>query len=227
MRQADIRALIENRKIKFEQLISFWFSEGKNAYTYSTSLVDGQFEMIVTVTKEGDASAEIIDTFSREPYVLYRVSDVQGEFVGRVREESKGILTAIADVCFEPDIFKSEQAGQVIRYVREKYRDELQFLWKRFPNNAIYRRMDNAKWYAALLTVQKTKLGLNGDETVEIIDLRGKPADIEALLDNGEKYLPGYHMNKKHWFSICLNGSVPVEEIFHRIDASFVLAAKR
>jgi predicted DNA-binding protein (MmcQ/YjbR family) len=221
----DIDAFFKNRKVKIEQLLPFGFSESENAYTYSTSLVDGQLEMIVTVTERGEASAEVIDSSLKERYVLHRVPDASGSFVGKVREEYEGVLAAIADICFEPDVFKSEGARRVIQYVRGKYQDELEFLWKRFPDNAIFRRQDNAKWYAALLTVQKKKLGLDGDGTVEIIDLRIKPEDISALVD-GKNYLPGYHMNKKHWFTISFDGNVPIEEIFYHIDESFALALK-
>jgi len=41
-----------------------------------------------------------------------------------------------------------------------------------------------------------------------------------------KSYFPGYHMNKKHWITICLDGSVPIEEIFCRLDESFAFAAK-
>ena len=38
---------------------------------------------------------------------------------------------------------------------------------------------------------------------------------------------PGYHMNKKHWVTICLDDfAVPIEELFCRIDESFALATK-
>ncbi len=222
---ANIDTLFKNRKLKSERLLSFGFFENGNVYTYSTGLLGDQFEMVVAVTKEGKVSAEVIDTSTRERYVLHRVPDAQGAFVGAVRNEYAGVLAAIADACFEFDVFKSESARQVIRYVREKYRDELQFLWKRFPDNAIFRRQDNAKWYAALLIVQKKKLGLIEDGLVDIIDLRIRPENVDALVD-GKRYFPGYHMNKRHWFTICLDGSVPAEEIFHRIDESFTLAAK-
>lgn len=222
---ADMDDLFKNRKIIPAQLLAFGFSESGHAYTYSTSLLDGQFAMTVSVTKKGEISAEVIDGFSKERYVLHRVSGAQGAFVGTVREEYEAVLAAIAGACSEPDVFKSESARQVIHYVREKYQDELQFLWKRFPDNAVFRRKDNDKWYAALLIVQKKKLGLNNDGSLDIIDLRGRPDTIEALVD-GKRYFPGYHMNKKHWFTICLDGSVPVEEIFFRIDESFALAAK-
>lgn len=122
-----------------------------------------------------------------------------------------------------PDVFGSPGAQQVIAYVREEYRDELQFLWRRFPNNAIYRRKDNRKWYAALLVVDRRKLGLDQDGTVEIIDLRGDPDEIGALID-GRKYFPGYHMNKKHWFTLRLDGSVPMAEVLSRLDESYRLA---
>lgn len=220
-----IEALFKNRKLKVERLLPFGFAERGEKYVYSTPLVDGQLEMTVTVTKEGEVSSEVRDAASKESYVLHRVSDARGAFVGAVREEYKSVLAAVAEACFELEIFKSEDAGRVIRYVREKYRDELQFLWKRFPDNAIFRRQDNAKWYAALLTVQKQKLGLDGDDPIEILDLRGSPEDIAALVD-GKSYFPGWHMNKKHWFTICLDGSIPPEEIFRRIDESFALAAK-
>jgi len=221
----DIDDLLKNRKIKTSQLVPFGFYENENGYIYSIGLVDNQFEMIVTITREGKVSAEVIDLSSKERYILHRISGASGSFVGRIREEYERVLASIANDCFEPDVFKSEGARQVIRYVREKYQDELQFLWKRFPENAIFRRQDNAKWYAALLVLQKKKLGLDVDGAVDIIDLRAKPEEINALLD-GRGYFPGYHMNKKHWITICLDGSVPIEEIFHRLDESFVLASK-
>jgi predicted DNA-binding protein (MmcQ/YjbR family) len=40
-------------------------------------------------------------------------------------------------------------------------------------------------------------------------------------------YLPGYHMNKKHWFSVILDGSVSNDELFSRIDESYTLAKKK
>lgn len=121
------------------------------------------------------------------------------------------------------DVFLSAGAQQVIAYAREKYQDELQFLWQRFPKNAILRRKDNAKWYAALLVLDKRKLGLDEDGVVDIIDLRGDPGAIRALVD-GERYFPGFHMNKKHWYTMCLDGSVPVKDVLARIDESYSLA---
>lgn len=222
----DVDALYKKRRVKIGQLLSFGFSESGDGYAYSAGLLDGQFEMTVVVTKEGEVSAEVTDSSSKERYLLHRVAGATGLFVGKVREEYRSVLVAIADACFEPDVFKGEGVRQVIRYVGEKYGDEPQFLWKRFPGNAIFRRQDNAKWYAALLTLQRGKLGLDGEGAVEIIDLRAKPEDVDALVD-GKSYFPGFHMNKKHWFTLLLDDSVPMAEICRRIDESFALAARR
>lgn len=112
-----------------------------------------------------------------------------------------------------------------MEYAEKTYGDELEFLWNKLPDNAILRRKDTQKWYAAFLKVPKTKLGLDGSEIVEILDLRALPEEIEQIVD-GKRFFGGYHMNKKHWYTICLNGSVPICEILNRIDASYQLAKK-
>lgn len=221
----DADALFKNKRVIAGRLVPFGFSKGKSAFSYSARLLDGQFEMTVSVTRDGKVAAQVLDALTNEPYILHRLSDAAGAFVGTVREQYLGVLAKIADACFEPDFFKSEGARDIIEYVRGQYGDELEFLWERFPNNAIFRRKDNTKWYAALLTVKRAKLGLDGDGSLEVVDLRMAPEDIEKLVDR-EKYFPGYHMNKRHWITICLDGSVPQKEIHHRIDLSHALAAK-
>ena len=134
-------------------------------------------------------------------------------------------MQKIAETCCDESIFKNDETQAVITYVREKYGDELEFLWQKFPDNAVFRRKDNRKWYAAILTVSAKKLAPEQDMPVEVIDLRGLPDEIAALTD-GKKYFPGYHMNKTHWYTICLNGSVALDEICRRVDESYVLAKK-
>jgi len=114
---------------------------------------------------------------------------------------------------------------KIIQHIQDTYHDELEFLWPHFPNNAVFRRKDTNKWYCALLVLSKRKLGLNSDEVIDILDLKANPTEIERMVD-GQKYFSGYHMNKKHWYTICLDGSVPLEEIFQRIDTSYKLSVK-
>ena len=227
----ETNTLFMRRKANRSRLQAFGFSEVAGGHVYTTALLDEQFVMTVTVTGSGTVVTDVIENASGESYVLHRVSGASGAFVGQVREAHAHVLTQIAGACFEPDVFKSEGAGQVIQYVRETYQNELEYLWPRFPDNAIVRRSDNARWYLAMLTVRKDKLGLPGNGTLEIMNLRMQPDDVTALVD-GLRYLPGWHMNKKHWVTLCLEAPAPTfslvshEELFTRIDASFALAAR-
>ena len=57
-----------------------------------------------------------------------------------------------------------------------------------------------------------------------VIDLKDLPEDIEERID-GELFFKAYHMNKKHWYTICLDGRVSDEEIGELIDVSYRLAS--
>lgn len=215
--------LFARKKPNLEQLLSFGFEQQGSGYIYTTGIVDGQFRLTVSLSDVGAVSTVLTEAVSGEEYVLHRVPGASGAFVGKVREEYEAVLQTISEKCFEPDVFKGDTAKQVIQYVKGTYQDELEFLWKRFPDNAVYRRKDTGKWYGAMLTISKQKLGLDSSEKVVILDLRIQPDDLAAVVD-GVRFFPGYHMNKQHWYTICLDGSVPVEEIYQRIDASYLLA---
>lgn len=214
----------KNKKVNTEKLVPFGFVKELDSYVYHATLLQGQMKLTVKITDE-KIYTTVIDTATGDEYVLHLVAEACGSFVGKVREEYDGVLNRIAENCFETEVFKSDYAKKLIEYVRNTYGDELEFLWQKFDDNAIWRRKDTQKWYAALLTVSKRKLCLDSDELIEIIDLRGMPEEIETLVDN-KRYFPGYHMNKKHWYTIMLDGSVSFDEICERIEGSYKLAKK-
>ena len=57
------------------------------------------------------------------------------------------------------------------------------------------------------------------------MNLKCEPMQALALRDVFEAVIPGYHMNKKHWNTVILNGSVPAPEIERMVDHSYALAA--
>lgn len=221
-----IHDIFKHTRINAAKLKAYGFTETDDGFLFGTGIFDGQFDMLVNITKNGGISAKVIDAASNEEYRLHLIEGSAGEFVGRVRTEFESVLCDVRDKCFDKEIFKSGQAKQVIEYVRRKYGDELEFLWKNYPTAAIWRRKDNAKWYGLITDIQKRKLGINSGEPVEIIDLRIEPSEIESVID-GERYFRGYHMNKKSWFTICLDSGVPTETVFRRIDQSYALALKK
>ena len=117
--------------------------------------------------------------------------------------------------------------NKIIKYVKEKYNDDLEFLWKKFPNkNAIWRNKTNNKWYGALLVISERKLEIESDKIVEIIDLRYPKDKIKQVIDN-DKIFPGYHMNKESWITIRLNGDMSTKKIFELIDNSHKISLEK
>lgn len=108
----------------------------------------------------------------------------------------------------------------VFLYVKEQYGTEPEYLWRKHPQYAVLRRRDNNKWYAIVLNVPKNKLGLSGDEIVDILDVKCDPLLIGSLRTN-PGFLPAYHMNKENWITILLDGSVSMKQIIGLLDMSF------
>lgn len=221
----NFEAIFDNRSFDTNKLLSFGFTKMEDGYLYSCPLSEKQFELKIIISENGNISVDVIDIETQEIYALIKVEAATGPFLGKLRSECGALLAEIDEKCFFADTFKNSVTKKIIAYVKNKYGDELEFLWPKFPLNAIFRRKDNRKWYAAILNLPKHKLGLDGNEKIDIIDLRIASTEIDDVID-GRRYFPGYHMNKKHWITICLDGSVPLEEIYERIDSSFHLALK-
>ena len=217
-----LQQIFSNRRADPEKLKTYGFRETDGAYLYEQPILDGAFTLRVRVCADG-ADACLIDAATDEPYTLFLVEDAQGSFIGEVRAAYCDALSAVAEACFAKTVFQSGYSESVIEYARNTYGDELEFLWEKFPKNAILRRKDNRKWYAALLTISKSKLGAFPDEEIEVLDLRAAPEAIPDMVD-GKRVFAGYHMNKKHWITLPLDGTLPAEEICAMLDTSYALA---
>lgn len=214
------------RKANREKLLRYGFTEGTQGYEYTTSVLNGDLELTVCVLPDGSVSTRMTDLATGDEYVLYKVASSVGSYVGEVRAACGEILTDISRVCFEPDVYRGEQTARVLAYARETYGDEPEFLWEKLSDSAILRRKDNQKWYAVFMTLSGRKLGLPSDEIAEIIDLRIDPSQMAGTVDHA-RFFPGWHMNKKSWYTVVLDGSVSTEELFRRMDESYSLAGQK
>jgi predicted DNA-binding protein (MmcQ/YjbR family) len=59
------------------------------------------------------------------------------------------------------------------------------------------------------------------------INLKCDPDDALALRAGYPAIIPGYHMNKRHWNTLVLDGSLPDELVAELIDHSYILVVKR
>ena len=219
----ELKDFIKNKKIDFKKLEEFGFKLIDNSYYYHTSLLKNQFKISVKISLDNSIFTEIIDTETNEPYILYLLEMKRSGYSEKVYKAYNEVLEKIQKECFEDQIFKASYTKQIIAYVKNKYGDELEFLWEKSPKNAVVRRKSSKKWYAVILTVSKRKLNLDSDKIIEVINLHNTVEEIKKLIDN-KRYFPAYHMNKKYWCTICLDGTVELEEIYKLIDISYELA---
>ena len=219
----EVKDFIKNKKIDLKRLEKFGFKLKENSYYYNISLLKNQFKMCVKINLDNSIFTEIIDVETNEAYVLHLLEMKRSGYSEKVYKTYSEVLDKIKKECFEDEIFKLDYTKEVVDYVKNKYGDELEFLWEKSPKTAVVRRKNSNKWYAVILTLSKRKLNLDSDELVEVINLHNSPEEIEKLMDN-KRYFPAYHMNKKHWCTICLDGTVELEKIYRLIDISYKLA---
>lgn len=67
---------------------------------------------------------------------------------------------------------------------------------------------------------------LGTEKGIARINLKCDPDEAQALRDIFDSVIPGYHMNKKHWNTVILDGSVPQGEIERMIDNSYLLVIR-
>ena len=115
---------------------------------------------------------------------------------------------------------------QVEAYLEETYGVAPEMLWKDSEAAAIRHNADK-KWFGIIMPgIAWRKLGVDRDGVVDVMNVKCDPVILPSLID-GQGLFPAYHMNKQHWISIVLDGSVQMEKIMWLLDASYLLTLKK
>lgn len=112
----------------------------------------------------------------------------------------------------------------VYDYAANNFGSSPEHLWKPFPLYSVFRRADNKKWYAIIMDVPKSKLGLCGDERVDVLDIKCSPEEQEHLLKQ-PGFVPAYHLSRKNWISVILDGTVDEDTVCELVAESYVIAS--
>ena len=115
---------------------------------------------------------------------------------------------------------------ELLRYARDTYGTEPEYPWMDEPSFAVLRHSLGKKWYGLVMTLPKKTLGLPGEGSVDVLNLKLDPALVYILREQ-EGYLPAWHMNKTHWLTVRLDGSVPPERVRDLLDQSYALTKKK
>ena len=62
-------------------------------------------------------------------------------------------------------------------------------------------------------------------DVFDFCDLKCDPERIVELQEHYQGIRPGYHMNKKHWISVCFNQDVPDSKIRELVRQSYDIVA--
>lgn len=111
---------------------------------------------------------------------------------------------------------------QLIAYIKRKYKANPEQLWPKYPGNLVFRHQDNNKWFAIAMEIQKCKLGLDGDEYIDILDIKCEKDMVPSLVET-DGFYPAYHMNKANWITVTLNNKLSDDIVKSLIDMSFKL----
>ena len=108
-------------------------------------------------------------------------------------------------------------------YIKEKFDILGEQIFPKFPKINVFRHKKNEKWFALLMEISASKLGLKNDEMIEVLNLKCSP-DLAMVLVDEMQIFKAYHMNKKHWISVNLNSKISQKTVFDLIDESFTLS---
>ncbi len=101
---------------------------------------------------------------------------------------------------------------------------------KPFPEDfdtTVLRHADTGKWFGIIMHISGNKVGLSPDIKVDVMNIKCKPEDTFTAREISSGILPAYHMNKKHWISILLNGTVEKELTEALLENSYELTKKK
>ncbi len=113
--------------------------------------------------------------------------------------------------------------AQTETFIHENFGGILQdWPWDETPDYTVFRHADNRKWFALIANVKYQTLGLDQPGNVDFINLKCDPDLLETLVQE-PGILPAYHMNKRHWLTIPLDGRCSADQIKSLIDLSYRL----
>ncbi len=113
----------------------------------------------------------------------------------------------------------------VFELAREHYGTEAEYLWARTPNFGVLRH-PNGKWYAVVMDIPRSRLGLPGDGLIDVMNVQVDPV-MSGSLRAATGIFPGYHMNKEKWITVLLDGTVDMAQIAILLDISYDIAGAK
>ena len=216
----DIPSIFKNKTLHAESLVPFGFTQTEFGYCKAYPILKGQFIAKIQISSEGQADFKVFEAETGEEYMPAHVYHSTGAFVGTVHAECAAILKEIADKCYTAECFKEDQSKRILRFIKENYHAQPEFLWSSFPECAALRVPGKKPWFAMVGRIPKDKIGIRDGGIAEVINLKDEPKTVAARIAE-KKAFPAYHMNKQHWYTVLLDNSLTDAEILSFVKTSY------
>lgn len=123
------------------------------------------------------------------------------------------------------ELYSMVNRRDVLNYAFETHGTKAEHLWEKYPTHEVLRHSKSAKWYGLLADITKDKVSLAGEGRIDILVLKCEPEMITSLVSQ-KGFAPAYHMNKKHWLTVLLDGTLKDDIVYNLLDMSYGLAGK-
>ena len=92
-------------------------------------------------------------------------------------------------------------------------------------DSTVLRHGATRKWFGILISAPRRKVGLDGEGTADILNLKCDPLLSYGLRQSYADILPAWHMNKQLWITLRLEGDLPEKLVRELIRMSYDLTA--
>ena len=220
--------VFERKRIVPKKAIAYGFRPDGDGLVYACDFLSGDFRAVIRIAPNGTVSGSVVDKMNDEEYAPLRAAGMQGAYVSSVRAAYEEVLSGIAAACCDDFPFASDQANRIAAAVRNAYGVEPDFPFDdgRDRTAGVFRHADNGKWFGLIMHVKKCVLAGESDpEKIDVMNLKANPGKIRQLWQTPGVY-PAYHMNRKYWISVALDGRLSDEAAMALIEDSFRLTQK-
>ena len=116
--------------------------------------------------------------------------------------------------------------SELAAYLTDTYSCAGEHLFAQYPSFLVFRHRGSKKWFAVMMDISRKNLGLTGEGEISVVNLKCDTRLIGSFREEPGIF-PGWHMNKAHWLSVALDGTVEDEKIRFLVDMSYELTNGR
>ncbi len=216
----DYSYIFRSAKVNKDSLkeAGFTTTDGKQYELHVPVSGDSFDAKILLSLPEETLTVQLFDSATEERYALFDMASSHGAFVASLREEVQNLINDIKAKCFETNDLKDG----FIAYLKNKYSAEPDYPWPDDAPNSFVFRCPNEKWFALVMKIKYRQLGLSGDESVWVVNMKAEQDAIPNLVDK-KSVFPAWHMNKKHWITVLLTAATNFEKLCELSDKSYEL----